>query len=317
MPPKTARRTRAMRRDAPPPTDDAPLNTGPAEENEGALVALTPDGLVGWAWRPTQPEPPLVVVIQADGIEVGRGRADRFDEAVLPASRQQGRPGFCIRLQQLPGGLYPLLLTLHDLSGRRLGAPFRVREIAELLPVTDAVAAEYEGSIDEIREGVVSGWARDAQRPDIPLTIELLEPGQIIDRVRADGFREDLRLAGKGAGYHGYRLTLPRHLLDGQGHTLRVRIAGSKFELPNSPIAFGPLPPDDPAVALNELRTEVRQLTERVNALSDPSSSLLGEIVRRLSERMAALAEVQREGIAREVDALRRLAFVPNRAPDT
>jgi hypothetical protein len=279
------------------------------------LTAITADGLVGWAWSPIEPNRPVTVVIIANGLEVGRGVADRFDAAVSAAHGQSGRPGFCLRLAALPGGIYPLLLTLHDLAGRRLGPPFRVADIAQLLPITDAVPALYEGSVDQIREGIIAGWARDVHRPDIPLTIELLDGGQVIARVRADEFRDDLRAAGKGNGHHGYQLPMPIRLLDGQGHTLRVRIAGSKFELPRSPIAFGPLAPHDPAIAMQDLQSEVRRLSERVDALSDPSSRLLSDIVRQLSERMAALAEIQREAIERELDALRRLAFARPEAP--
>jgi hypothetical protein len=311
MPPTAKRRKPLSRTRKQPPNRPAPepADVQTAADIEGALVALNPNGLVGWAWRPAQPDVPVTVVVQSDGIEVARGLADRFDDEAMAAHGQPGRPGFCLRLHHLPDGVYPRPLQLHDLSGRKIGAPFIVREIAQLLPVTDVMAPQYEGSIDEMRDGVISGWARDGARPDIALTVELLDSGETVSRVRADGFREDLLAAGKGAGRHSYRLPLPTSLLDGRGHSLRVRITGSEFELPNGPIAFGPLPSGDPMIAVQELRNEVHRLTERVDALSDPSSRLLGDVVRRLSERIAALAEIQREAVERELDALRRMAF--------
>jgi hypothetical protein len=285
---------------------------------EGGIAAITQDGVVGWAWCPGQPHDALTVVLQAGGIEVGRARADRFDPAILATHRRPGVPGFCIRLNRLPGGLYPQALTLHHADGaaERIGGPFMVTEIAELIPVTDAVAAEYEGSIDELANGVLSGWARDAALADWAVCVDLLDCGQRISRTRADLPREDLRQAGKGAGRHGFRLILPNSLLDGRLHRLQVRIAGSKFELANGPITFGPLDTADPMTALRELRQDVARLTDRVDALSDPSGAFLNDLVRRLNDRMAALAEVHRERIEGELNALRRFAFRPAADPE-
>ena len=163
---------------------------------------------------------------------------------------------------------------------------------------------------------MISGWARNAALPDVPVIVELLDDGQIAGRMRADLLREDLRAAGKGSGRHGYRITLSNRLLDGRPHSLRVRIGGTRYELPNGPIAFGPLPPGDPAEAIQQLRSEIHRLNERLDALSDPGGRYLGDVVRRLSERVAALAEVHRESIERELDALRRFAFHLDRTGD-
>jgi len=287
----------------------------PAEEAladpqiDGGLAAISAHGLIGWAWRPQLPTRPVTVVVQANGIEVGRAVADRMDAETIGAHGRPGVPGFCLRLTHLPGGLYPLALTLHDETGGRIGGRFMVNEIAQLIPITDAVAAEYEGAVDTYADGVISGWARNAALPALPVSVDLFDGSKLIGRTRADMLREDLRLAGKGSGRHGYRIILSHRLLDGRAHLLRVRIAGSRFELPGGPFAFGPLDPGDPMAEINDLRGEIRRLAERVDALSDPASRYVSDIVRRLSERVAALAEVQRESIERELDALRRFAF--------
>jgi hypothetical protein len=279
--------------------------------------------LVGWAWRPTRPDEPVAVVVQAEGVEVGRGRADRLDPGILARHGRPGVPGFCIRLHRLPGGLYPLALTLHageangadtGTAGARIGGPFMVSEIAELMPVTDPVPPAYEGAMDDLSAGVLCGWARDAARPDWPVIVELLDNERPIGRGRADELRQDLVAAGKGSGRHGFRLVLSNTLLDGQSHRLQVRIAGSKFNLPNGPLVFGPQNGADPAVAISALRQEVDRLRDQVTAIVDPSTGVMRELVRRLSERVAALAEVHRESIERELEVLRRFAFRPEQA---
>ena len=272
-------------------------------------MALTEAGLIGWAWCPSQPEQAVEVVVESAGVPLGHAVADRFDPAITAAHGQPGRPGFCVRLHQLPGATYPLTLSLRDQHARLLGGPFVVAEIAELMAITDPVAPEFEGSIDFFGEGVVDGWARNAALPDQPVAVELLDGGVPIARGRAARLRPDLLAAGKGSGCHGFRVDLPVDLLDGNTHRLAVRIAGSKFELPGGPVVFGRLAEGDPLTEITVLRSEVTRLRDVVDSLAAPGGQYFTLVLRTLSERLAALAEVQRESVERELDALRRLAF--------
>jgi hypothetical protein len=51
----------------------------------------------------------------------------------------------------------------------------------------------------------------------------------------ADQFRQDLLDAGKGNGVHAFSLATPTNLLDGQPHSIRVRISASNINLFNTP----------------------------------------------------------------------------------
>ncbi len=65
------------------------------------------------------------------------------------------------------------------------------------------------GRIDGWDGHVVRGWARDPDRPDVPVCLEVLANGRTIGRTIANLFRDDLRLAGHGSGCHGFHLVLP------------------------------------------------------------------------------------------------------------
>jgi hypothetical protein len=63
--------------------------------------------------------------------------------------------------------------------------------------------------------------------------------------VAARLFQPDLDLAGKGNGRHAFVFPLPDRLRDGQPHTIRVKVAGTDFELKNTPAESSCDPSDD------------------------------------------------------------------------
>jgi hypothetical protein len=56
--------------------------------------------------------------------------------------------------------------------------------------------------------------------------------------VRADEFREGLLAQRRGDGRHGFSLSLPARLRDGQSHRIRARFAGTELDLEDSPASF-------------------------------------------------------------------------------
>ena len=65
------------------------------------------------------------------------------------------------------------------------------------------------GCLDSFDGLVAQGWAQNPANPEAPVCLELVLDGVVVDRSLATVFRPDLRLAGMGSGYHGFRLTLP------------------------------------------------------------------------------------------------------------
>jgi hypothetical protein len=171
---------------------------------------------------------------------------------------------------------------------------------------------ELEGTLDYAGCAVVSGWARDASRPDVRVAVEILADGAPLTTVAADRFREDLLAGGMGDGRYAFELVLGPRLRDGQRHTIVARIAGTDFELANSPREIHCLPevsePLAPAVlervrrvagrAAAALRTGAATAAEahRLSPLrihlvcyEDLDEWVLGKIARRLREELAAL----------------------------
>jgi hypothetical protein len=65
------------------------------------------------------------------------------------------------------------------------------------------------GYIDEMSVDVVRGWAQDTEFPDFPLILYVVSNGSPVGMVFANQYREDLRRANLGLGYHGFVFNVP------------------------------------------------------------------------------------------------------------
>ncbi|RRB00761.1 family 78 glycoside hydrolase catalytic domain [Larkinella rosea] len=121
--------------------------------------------------------------------------------------------------------------------------------------------AGYDGYLSTVNCDIFSGWVWHRDKPNLALTVEFLdgsniETAQLIDVTQADMFRQDLKTAGKGNGYHGYVFSVPAQLKDNQTHTIWARVAGSAYVLRLAPKPIsctGPVtptnrPPVEPSV---------------------------------------------------------------------
>lgn len=95
---------------------------------------------------------------------------------------------------------------------------------------------DYRGSLDQIKDFFVIGWAADSADYDRCLKIELLDESEVIATTIADIQRKDLQNAGVGDGNHGYLIRLPENLFDGKEHRLTTRIEG--HDKPFGPLSF-------------------------------------------------------------------------------
>jgi hypothetical protein len=100
----------------------------------------------------------------------------------------------------------------------------------------------YEGSHDFTSCDVVAGWAWNPQLPDKPIAVNIYADETLVDTVTADQFRKDLLDAHIGNGYHSFVSPLPASLKDGTAHQIRVSVAGSDFDLGNTPKAISCAP---------------------------------------------------------------------------
>jgi len=93
----------------------------------------------------------------------------------------------------------------------------------------------YEGHFDYADCGSVGGWVYDLNGPNTHLNIELVDGSTVVATGTAANFRQDLLNAGKGNGEHGFGLTLPASLKNGQNHILSIRVSNGSYVLSESP----------------------------------------------------------------------------------
>ncbi|HKQ75551.1 MAG TPA: hypothetical protein VJ810_17770 [Blastocatellia bacterium] len=107
-------------------------------------------------------------------------------------------------------------------------------------PATSTAAVpNYDGSLDTAECLSIEGWARDANSPDCPLSVNIYDGDALIQTITADRLRDDLARYGMGAGRHGFKYypneEVVKRFRDGRPHSIRVTIAGSEFALKDTP----------------------------------------------------------------------------------
>jgi len=306
---------REFARDPLPADEDAfaPLDGKPgtdATNLKGDIISMTEAGVLGWAWDPANPRRAVSISIMHGHEILGTGTADVFDDGTVRQRVGPGIPGFLVKLISPPQGHYPITLTLKADDDSLLGTPLVIEDSAQLMGLSpDLDPASYDGHVEHLKDGVLTGWVWSPSFPNRRVAVELWEGERRIDRTHASTYREDLARAGKGNGSCGFRLELPLSLLDDQLHSLRVRVENSQFEIPGGKITFGPLIASALLDELIALRNEVGRLAKLVNQVVSPQGEFQGTVIQTLSERSAALAEIHRESVERELDALRAFAF--------
>jgi GT2 family glycosyltransferase/glycosyltransferase involved in cell wall biosynthesis len=91
------------------------------------------------------------------------------------------------------------------------------------------------GCVEVLSHNQIAGWAWDPQTPDEVVAVDIYDGTQLLMRVRADVFREDLRAAGIGNGRHGFAIGNPGALLPLARHWIAVRRASDGVDLQASP----------------------------------------------------------------------------------
>jgi SAM-dependent methyltransferase len=98
----------------------------------------------------------------------------------------------------------------------------------------DSAPSEHrpEGRIEAVSDGHLIGWAADLGEPGRHLSIDVFVDNKLVRKVVANLPRADLARIGVGGGDHGFRVELPRHVLDGQRHYVAAAARGVGFGLP-------------------------------------------------------------------------------------
>jgi hypothetical protein len=93
--------------------------------------------------------------------------------------------------------------------------------------------------------GVLHLYARDPEKPDRAIGVEIYDGATLLTTAVADQHRDGPAPGGVGDGNHCFRYEIPARLKDGKYHSLRVKIAGTDTYLPGCPQLFK-APPGGP-----------------------------------------------------------------------
>ncbi|WP_240554519.1 Hint domain-containing protein [Acetobacter cibinongensis] len=197
---------------APASVKDAPL--------EGFLDTVTRSRLSGWARNPKDTTPVRLQILDC-------GRV--IGEVVANKPRPDVGTG-CGFVFDVPAGLSPL--ERHVLEVRRVedhaaigNVPWMLDQLPQA-PVQAVVVSDagkpLDGCLDDVTRDRVAGWAWNPEAPDEPVALQILDNGQLIASVLANGLRPDVKATGRNIRC-GFDLLLPGGLSPFTRHVIEVR----------------------------------------------------------------------------------------------
>ncbi|MDP4026973.1 hypothetical protein Q8W71_30755 [Methylobacterium sp. NEAU 140] len=97
------------------------------------------------------------------------------------------------------------------------------------------------GHVGTLTHRRIAGWAWDRDAPDERVWLVVSIERRVVGRIRADQFREDVAIEGKGDGWCGFALDLPAGVLNvRRAYAISVRRDGDSTHLPGSPYVLEP-----------------------------------------------------------------------------
>lgn len=192
--------------------------------------------LNGWAADTNRFGTPLEIDVVHNGGVIATGIANQYREDLKAGGIGEGFHGFSL---PLPPELLKQTQSL-ELSMKIAGHDIPVGEPCVFRPNS------ITGWLDKVEGIVVSGWAFNAADPETPLSVDMLLDGELIDRVIADQYREDLSQCG--TGNYGFQWLIPEAFADGQTRRISARITNQSVflsgELLDITIVPGQLTPE-------------------------------------------------------------------------
>jgi murein DD-endopeptidase MepM/ murein hydrolase activator NlpD len=199
---------------------------------EGSLDVASCETISGWAADRNAPNEALDVDIYADDSFLTRIPADSLRPDVGSYLGDNGLHGFTL--------LTPLALRdgrSHTLSVRPASTNINLGTSPKTIFCNRPVA-NYEGYLDFADCNVIRGWVADKSQPNVPLNVDILDGNTPVATVPADRYRRDLQSYLSDNGLHDFNVPTPQSLLDGQTHTIRIRITGTGTVLNNVPVTL-------------------------------------------------------------------------------
>ena len=259
---------------------------------EGMVEPIWENGIRGWVWDKTRPYQVLSVELTINDEVIADAVADVFDMELANREIGNGKHAFVLRVKQWPDLTLPVVLSVR-VSGVSIElGNIKVNTHRDLIGLADTAPI---GHIDGVVSGVLKGWAYDQSNPFDPVSVDILDNGEIIGSIECNQFRSDLLALKYANGNCGFSYEMPIALVDGNSHSLSVCFSGSKRALKNGNMLYG-------------LTTE-NSLTKYIATLIGTNIGLqkeIADIEQRLVSRQEALMAIQRENIESELQVLRK-----------
>jgi RHS repeat-associated protein len=173
--------------------------------------------LAAWAWDGSQPNSSINVDIYDGTTLIATVLASTFRQDLLNAGLGNGNHGFW----------YPTPPSLK--TGTAHSVTLKVGGTSTVVGGTRTVscsAPSIGGFLDVAACSQLTGWAWDGNQPNSPTNVDIYDGPTLIATVLATTFRQDLKNAGIGNGYHGFTYTSPS-FNSGSSHSITVNFGGT------------------------------------------------------------------------------------------
>jgi len=215
----------------------------------GNLDLVSRDRIEGWAHDADRPGASIRLRIFDNTLLLTELSADQYRADLKEAGIGDGSHAFSFTV---PGGLAPDLRHLIEVQfaddGHAVWGSPHVLEATARPVIVSSSTASWRGNLDLVTRERMEGWAWDDRVPQSPMALTILSNGEVIARVLANRYRQDLQKAGMGDGRHAFSVMIPGGLSPLTRHVIQIVGESDGCEMPGSPVALEPTQGFDPAL---------------------------------------------------------------------
>lgn len=205
----------------------------------GALDFIDHNEVRGWAQDERSPHAAVSLLISDNRDPIGRVSADGFRADLKEAGIGDGRHAFEFRF---PAGLTAdSRHVIHICTDDGTPLPGSPAVVEASTPATSTAI----GNLDVADRSYLAGWCQYDGGSQDPVSLIITVNGQLVGRVIANLFREDLQSAGIGRGRHAFNWTFAEPLSLTEKQVIRVWRELDGLDLPGSPVTLDPPPEFD------------------------------------------------------------------------
>ncbi len=185
----------------------------------GGLLSVRGKRILGWARDPSMPQQPLTVHLFINEDHAATAQAVLPLSAILPHHGVDITCGFEFLLQER---------QLQSTNPAEIDVRFEIDSQSHSVPgfpvkLQTAFAQTIYGEVQSLG-AVIKGWARDPERPECHLEVEMLIDNKPQLRSSCRLFSPELWFSGLEDGCHAFSFTAPRELLRRPESVIEIRL---------------------------------------------------------------------------------------------